>query len=103
MPAVREKSQALTGYALELVDAWLPGVELVSPRDPALRGGHLTLRRPGFRDLLGPLWDAGVLPDFREPDDLRLGLSPLSTSFTEVHDGVARLAELAAQDSAPRR
>jgi kynureninase len=96
MPAVRAKSRALGAYALELVDAWLPGVELVSPRDPDRRGGHVTLRRAGFRDLLGPLWDEGVLPDFREPDDLRLGLAPLSTSFVEVHDGVRRIADLAA-------
>ena len=95
MPAVRAKSQLLTAYALELADAWLPGVELVSPRDPARRGGHVTLRRPGFRDALGPLWDGGVLPDFREPDDLRIGLAPLSTSFAEVHEGMARLAEVA--------
>ena len=96
MPAVRAKSVQLTGYALELADAWLPGVELVSPREAGRRGGHLTLRRPGFRELLGPLWDRGVLPDFREPDDLRIGLAPLSTSFVEVHDGMALLRELAA-------
>jgi kynureninase len=95
MPAVRAKSRALTAYALDLVDAWLPSVQLVSPRDPDRRGGHVTLRRAGFRHLLGPLWEEGVLPDFREPDDLRLGLSPLSTSFVEVHDGVRRLADLA--------
>ena len=99
MPAVRAKSRALTAYALDLVDAWLPGVELVSPRDPDRRGGHVTLRRAGFRDLLGPLWAEGVLPDFREPDDLRLGLAPLSTSFVEVHDGVRRLADLAGAPS----
>jgi len=97
MAAVRAKSQLLTAYALELADAWLPGVELVSPRDPERRGGHLTLRRSGFRDVLGRLWDRGVLPDFREPDDLRLGLAPLSTSFVEVHDGMAVLRELAAR------
>jgi kynureninase len=93
MPAVRAKSVQLTAYALELVDAWLPDVDLVSPREPAQRGGHLTLRRPGFRDVLGPLWEQGVIPDFREPDDLRLGLAPLSTSFVEVHDGMAALRD----------
>ncbi|MDN5933828.1 MAG: aminotransferase class V-fold PLP-dependent enzyme, partial [Pseudonocardia sp.] len=50
--AVRAKSRALTAFALELVDAWLPGVEVVSPRDPERRGGHVTLRRAGFRELL---------------------------------------------------
>jgi kynureninase len=95
MPAVRAKSRLLTSYALELADAWLPRVEVVSPRDPDRRGGHVTLRRAGFRELLGRLWDGGVIPDFREPDDLRIGLAPLSTSFAEVRDGMALLRDLA--------
>jgi kynureninase len=96
LPAVRAKSSLLTGYALELADAWLAplGVEIGSPRDPAARGGHLTLCRPGFADLLEPLWDRGVIPDYRRPDGLRIGPAPLSTSFTEVHDGLAALRDL---------
>ena len=92
--AVRAKSRALTAYALELVDAWLPEVEVASPRDPGRRGGHLTIRRPGFRDVLDALWELGVIPDFREPDSIRLGLAPLSTAYTEVHDGLAVLRTL---------
>ena len=94
--AVRAKSRALTAYALELVDAWLPGVELVSPRDPERRGGHLTIRRPGFREVVDTLWERGVIPDHREPDGIRIGLAPLSTGFTEVHDGLAVLREVVA-------
>lgn len=93
--AVREKSRALTAYALELVDAWLD-VELVSPRDPDRRGGHVTIRRPGFRAVVDALWERGVIPDYREPDGIRIGLAPLSTSFAEVHEGLATLRELAA-------
>ncbi|MDN5750580.1 MAG: aminotransferase class V-fold PLP-dependent enzyme [Pseudonocardia sp.] len=92
--AVRTKSRALTAFALDLVDAWLPDVEVVSPRDPDRRGGHLTIRRAGFREVLDALWDAGVLPDYREPDGIRIGLAPLSTGFTEVHDGLSVLREL---------
>jgi kynureninase len=94
--AVRAKSRALTAFALELVDAWLAplGVGLVSPRDPERRGGHLTIRRAGFREVLDALWERGVIPDYREPDGIRIGLAPLSTSFTEVHDGLAVLREL---------
>ncbi len=96
--AVRAKSVALTAFALEIVDAELVplGVEVASPRDPARRGGHLTLRRPGFRSVLDALWQRGVIPDYREPDGIRIGLAPLSTSFAEVERGLAELrAELA--------
>ena len=96
LPAVRTKSQRLTAYTVELADAWLPDVEVASPRDADRRGGHVTLQRRGFRELLGPLWDRGVLPDSREPDSLRVGLAPLSTSFAEVRDGMAVLRDLAA-------
>jgi kynureninase len=94
--AVRAKSTALTTFALELVDTWLGplGVELVSPRDPDRRGGHLTIRRPGFRAVLDELWRRGVVPDYREPDGIRLGFAPLSTSFTEVHRGLAVLRDV---------
>jgi kynureninase len=99
--AVRAKSVLLTGYALELADAWLAplGVEVVSPRDPARRGGHVTLRRPGFADLLEPLWDGGVIPDYRRPDGLRIGPAPLSTSFGEVHRGLSILRDLLEKQS----
>ncbi|TWG92004.1 kynureninase [Nocardioides sp. J9] len=91
--AVRAKSVALTSYALDLVDRDLPEVEVVSPRDPALRGGHVTLAHPRMREVTAALWERDVLPDFRNPDGLRIGLSPLSTSFAEVAQGVAAIGE----------
>ncbi len=94
--AVRAKSLALTGFALELADAWLApyGVELAGPRDPAHRGGHITLRRAGFATVLDRLWERGVLPDYRRPDGIRIGPAPLSTSFAELHRGLAELRDL---------
>jgi kynureninase len=93
--AVREKSTLLTGFVLDVADELLAplGVTVASPRDPARRGGHVTLSRPGFGELLQPLWDEGVIPDYRRPDGLRIGLAPLSTSFTEVHRGLSRLRD----------
>src|SRR4051812_8679595 len=98
MAAVRAKSIALCDYAIEVVDALLAphGVTVASPRDGARRGGHVTLRHERFRELLDPLWAAGVLLDFREPDCLRIGLSPLTTSFAEVHRGLAAVAGMLA-------
>ncbi|WP_305782449.1 kynureninase [Symbioplanes lichenis] len=97
--AVRRKSLQLTDYVLGLADEWLAplGVTVAGPRDPARRGGHVTLTRPGFEALLEPLWTAGVIPDYRRPDGLRIGPAPLSTSFAEVHHGLGVLRDLLEQ------
>ena len=95
--AVRAKSIALTTYALELVDP-LP-VQISTPRDAALRGSHVTIEHPSFAALMPLLWQRGVIPDFRRPSGIRLGLSPLSTSFAEVERGVAAIAELLAAEA----
>jgi kynureninase len=88
--AVRAKSVALTSYAATLAEEVLGdlGVRLASPPDPERRGGHVTLDHPWMREVTARLWQRDVLPDFREPEGLRLGLSPLSTSFAEVATGI---------------
>jgi kynureninase len=91
--AIRAKSVALTSYAVELADATLPEVTLASPRDPALRGGHVTLHHDRMREVTARLWERDVVPDYRDPGGLRIGLSPLSTSFDEVERGIAAVAE----------
>ncbi len=96
LDAVRAKSIALTEYALELVDELLPHAVVASPRDAARRGGHITIDHPSFAALMPRLWEAGVIPDFRRPDGIRLGLSPLSTSFAEVEAGIQAIAALGA-------
>ncbi|MEV5002084.1 kynureninase [Nocardioides sp. LML1-1-1.1] len=91
--AVRAKSIDLTSYAVALVERDLPEVDLVSPRDAARRGGHVTLSHARMREVTAALWQRDVIPDFRNPDGLRIGLSPLSTSFAEVARGVEAIAE----------
>ncbi len=93
LDAIRAKSVALTEYAIELVDEHLPEAVIASPRDAARRGGHVTIDHPRFAELLPHLWASGVIPDFRRPDGLRLGCSPLSTSFAEVQAGVLAIRE----------
>src|SRR5664279_4863066 len=90
--AIRTKSAALTTFALELLDAH--GLATVTPREPDLRGGHVTVQHPQAREITAAVAERGVLPDFREPDLIRLGLSPLSTSFAEVEAGIKVLAEV---------
>ncbi|CAH0167786.1 Kynureninase [Arthrobacter sp. Bi83] len=96
MPAIREKSLRLTAYALELHDAWLApaGVKLATPRAPEQRGSHISLDHPAFREVTALLWDRDVIPDFRAPEGIRIGLSPLSTGFTELHRGMAAVRDL---------
>ncbi|CAN5362076.1 aminotransferase class V-fold PLP-dependent enzyme [soil metagenome] len=96
LDAVRAKSVALTSYAVELCDELLPDARLASPRDPARRGGHVTVDHPRFAELMPVLWERGVIPDFRRPNGIRLGMSPLSTSFAEVELAVRTIAELLA-------
>jgi len=92
--AVREKSIALTEFALRASDALLTplGVRLASPRDPAERGGHVTLSHPAMRAVTARLWRQDVIPDYRDPHGLRIGLSPLSTSFAETLTGLEAVA-----------
>ncbi|NMO88788.1 aminotransferase class V-fold PLP-dependent enzyme [Actinomycetospora sp. TBRC 11914] len=91
--AVRAKSEALTAFAVEIADEVLAplGVELASPRDPARRGGHVTLRHPDAEAVVAECRRRGVVPDFRAPDGIRVGLAPLSTSFTEVAAGLSEV------------
>ena len=90
MPAIREKSIELTTFALEVVVEELAplGVEVASPIEAASRGGHVTLRHPLMRQVTAALWRRDVIPDYRDPDGLRIGLSPLSTSFAETLTGL---------------
>ena len=94
LAAVRRKSVALTEHAIALADEVLAplGAVLASPRDAAERGSHVTVDHPRFAEVTAALWKSGVIPDFRPPDGIRIGLSPLSTSFAELERGVEAIA-----------
>ncbi|SOD97696.1 kynureninase [Blastococcus haudaquaticus] len=96
MPAVREKSVRLTEYAIQVADEVLAplGVVVASPRDAAVRGGHVTLEHDAMRTVVEELWRRGVIPDFRPPRGLRVGLSPLSTSFGELATALAHVRQI---------
>lgn len=100
--AIREKSVALTEFAIRLSDALLSplGVTVASPRDAAERGGHVTLQHPSMRAVTARLWTQDVIPDYRDPGGLRIGLSPLSTSFAETLDGMIAVREAVVAESA---
>ena len=94
---LRAKAEALTSYAVRLHDAWLAplGFELWSPRDPARRGAHVSIRHEQAWPVCRALIErARVVPDFRRPDLIRLGFAPLYTRFADVHDALDRLRGL---------
>ncbi len=98
LDAVRAKSEQLTAHAVDLAEKHLAAydVEVVSPRDPARRGGHITLRHPQMQKAVAILWERDVIPDYRDPGGLRVGLSPLSTSYDELERGILAVGEVLA-------
>ncbi|MBO0867911.1 MAG: aminotransferase class V-fold PLP-dependent enzyme [Micromonosporaceae bacterium] len=96
VPAIAAKARALGRYAIELSDAWLAplGFSVASPRADHRRGAQVALRHPEAWRVCQALLDQRVVPDFRTPDLLRLGLAPLYTRFVDVHTGLSRLRDL---------
>ena len=94
--AIRAKSVQLTEFLVAWSDARLAdlGFALGSPRDPDRRGGHVSLLHSDAYPITQALIDRSVIPDFRAPDAIRLGLSPLYTTFTEVWDAVEAIADV---------
>jgi kynureninase len=94
MPALRKKSLALTSLCIELVDARCgdPALALRTPRDPAVRGSQVSYsHRDGAFAIMQALIARGVIGDFRAPDVLRFGFTPLYTRFVDVWDAVEQL------------
>jgi kynureninase len=79
---LRAKSIAQTSLIIEMADAI--GIGVATPRDPAERGGHIALTHPDAWRVCQALKVAGVIPDYRPPDIIRLAPSPFFTSFTEI-------------------
>ncbi len=94
---IREKSVALTELVVELYDEWLAplGFALGTPRESARRGAHVSVRHPdAWRICRALIERADVVPDFRAPDSIRLGLPPLYTRFVDAWDALDRLRRL---------
>jgi kynureninase len=97
--ALRRKSIAQTELLIALHDEWLAplGFEVGSPRDPARRGSHVALNHPEAWPICRALIErADVIPDFRGPNTVRLGLPPLYTRYVDVFDAMQRLRDLVA-------
>ena len=93
---VRARSVELTQAFIAGVEAACPDLVLASPRDPALRGSQVSFRHPEGYAIMQALIARGVVGDFRAPDILRFGFTPLYVGMAEVERAVAVLAEVMA-------
>jgi kynureninase len=94
MDRIRAKSVRQTEFLISLWESRLKplGVSLNSPRDSRVRGSHVSFGHPeALRIDKALIEEMNVIPDFRAPDNLRFGVSPLYTSFKEIEEGVVRL------------
>jgi len=96
MASLRRKSLALTDVFIELVEARCAAHELtlITPREHARRGSHVSFEHPEGYAVIQALIARGVIGDYREPRIMRFGFTPLYTSFTEVWDAVETLDEI---------
>jgi kynureninase len=98
---LRRKSVDQTEYLIFLAESWLlpHDFSIGSPRDAGIRGSHVSLRHPEAFRINQALIDPSspgpvVIPDFREPDNIRLGVAPLYNTFEQIHRAIARIREI---------
>lgn len=101
MDRIREKSIRQTSFLIDLADKYLVslGFRVGSPRDPGCRGSHVSLQHnEAFRiskAMINPgIGERVIIPDFREPDNIRLGIAPLYTSYIEIYDAVMEMERI---------
>ena len=96
MASLRSKSLALTDLFIALVEERCAahGLELITPREHAKRGSHVSFEHSEGYAVIQALIARGVIGDYREPRIMRFGFTPLYTSFTEVFDAVEILGEI---------
>ena len=100
MQQLRRKSELMTDLFIRLTDQELAGYGfgLASPRDAAQRGSQVSLTHPEGYAIMQALIARGVIGDFRAPDILRFGFTPLYTRFVDAWDAVEHLRQVLATD-----
>jgi kynureninase len=94
MRALRERSIALCETFIRVVEADCPELELASPRDPKRRGSQVSFRFAHGYAAMQALIARGVIGDFRAPDVMRFGFTPLYIGFAEVETAAGMLVEI---------
>mgnify|MGYP001038243529 CR=1 FL=1 len=98
---LRDKSTRQSTYMMKLIEAYLLplGYTIASPQVPEKRGSHISLRHPEAYSICQAMITPGkgkkvVIPDFRQPDNIRLGIAPLYNTFVELLEAVLRMKEI---------
>lgn len=101
LAAVREKSLAMTSLIIDFADRELAdhGVAVATPRAAARRGSHVSLSLPHAYEVCQALIARGVIGDFRAPDLLRLGVTPLYLRYVDVWDALEHLRDVLATEA----
>ena len=99
MAVIRAKSTALGDLFLKLVGERRLGLNPACPMDGDKRGSQVSLRHPNGYAVMQALIEAGVIGDFRAPDILRFGFTPLYVGYADVWDAVDRLSHVMATES----
>jgi kynureninase len=96
MDAIWAKSVSMFDFFAELVAQRCSGhaLECISPPDPERRGSHISYRHPHAFELCQALIDAGVIGDFRAPDVIRFGITPLYLGYADIWMAVDHLARI---------
>ncbi len=97
MKAIREKSIKQTTFLIKLYEEKLAqyGFKLKTPSEAQWRGSHVSFGHPqGLGIDLAMIKDKNIIPDFRPPDNIRLGVAPLYTSFSDIYTAVNRIEEI---------
>ncbi|HEY3793446.1 MAG TPA: kynureninase [Bradyrhizobium sp.] len=93
LKALREKSLALTELFIARISAVLPDLDIVTPRQPSLRGSQVSIAFEQGYAVVQAMIERGVIGDFRAPDIMRFGFAPLYLRFVDVWDAVEIMAE----------
>lgn len=101
MDAIRQKSLALGDTFIQLIKEHLSeyGFTLATPIEPTERGSQISLCSENGYAIMQALIEAGVLGDFRAPDNMRFGLTPLYTRYTDLWDAVMKLKSIMENDT----
>ena len=94
MAALRQKSLALTELFMARVGALLPGLDIVTPRLPSSRGSQVGISFDKGYAVVQAMIERGVIGDFRAPDILRFGVTPLYLRFVDLWDAVEILRQV---------